>query len=76
MEKVLVEWLDSNTVHGWDMSDGSDRSVAHCSSVGFLLREDDEQVTIAQSISTLGSVMNTLTIPRPAVVRMKILRQR
>lgn len=76
MEKVCVEWVDSSVVQGWELWACAERDVAHCSSVGWLLEDNKERVTIAQSQSTTGTIMNTLTIPRGAVTSMKILRQR
>ncbi len=76
MEKVCVEWVDSSVVQGWELQECAERDVAHCSSVGWLLEKTQERVTIAQSQSTTGSIMNTLTIPRGAVTAIITLRQR
>lgn len=49
---VLVEWLD-HTEDGphWKDMDSIDTNIAHCFSVGWVLAEDDQVLTISPHLS-------------------------
>lgn len=73
----LVDWLDSQTTYtGWvDMEDiPPERPVCgHLRTVGWVLRENDEAVLIAQSVgSTPGGsdqACHVMTIPKVAITK-------
>lgn len=50
----------------WVAKDGEDE-VAHCKSVGYLVKKDREKIVIAQSLAQDGDVMNKFVIPRGCV---------
>jgi hypothetical protein len=73
---VLIEWDDSThiTPGGW-----IDREVAttvgSCSivTVGWLIADDDDTVTICQSITEADDCTGTFAIPKAVVRKMKKL---
>lgn len=79
---VVVEWLDSAGNANW-MAAGKaqDMRLSHCVSVGFLMRNDDEQVVLSQSFDpptagsdeTVTNVMHLLCIPKIAVTNVRRL---
>lgn len=71
---VLIEWQDSNVIHGWQLDDLKCYVVAHCRNVGFLVTEDDEKITIAFGVSDCGSMMETITILKGCIKSIKELR--
>lgn len=73
---VLIDWVDSNCIHGWRPDDCKDDTFANCRSVGILKYADDEKVTIALGESDCDSVFETITIPRGCIKGMKFLRVR
>jgi hypothetical protein len=45
----FVKWRDSATVGGWTRNRGS---LSNCETIGFLVREDDECIVLAQTRCT------------------------
>jgi len=74
MKKVLIEWNDTGVIHGWLCQESNGDSIAHCESVGFLIKENDEGITICFGISDQGLVMEKKTIPRGCIKSIKELR--
>lgn len=83
MEIRYVEWLDSAGLSRWTpIKELQRRSlVSRCLSVGFVLKEDDDQVTLLQSLDP-GQLEgdddngdNTITIPKIAITASTILRE-
>jgi hypothetical protein len=73
---LLVEWEDAYSGnHDWfkldTMPDAVDPLVAH--TTGFLLREDDERLTLAQSF-THDSAANLWTIPKGMILNRTHIR--
>ncbi len=66
---VYVEWLDSSTSTGWRDPD-SDHDLG-CISLGFLVKECDESVTIAHSVAAIGHVCDQITIPKAAITLIR-----
>ena len=73
---VLIDWVDSNCIHGWRPDDCKNDILATCRSVGILKYVDDDKVTIALSESDCDSIFETLTIPRGCIKSMRYLRVR
>lgn len=74
--KVYVEWIDSYATRGWTHESDlrSDDSFASCIvSIGFLVKNTKEFVTISTSVSTNGNLMDPLTIPKVAIKTLKKL---
>jgi len=73
---VLVEWNDSNVTHGWRPDDKSLEDVAHCRVVGILKGEDETKIEVALGDSDCGSKLETITIPKTDIIRIRELRIR
>lgn len=72
-----VEWIDSTSASGWMSHDDlADHGISECSTVGFVLREDDRQVLLVQSEDhknrNLDSVM---AIPKVAITKSTTIRK-
>ena len=71
---LLVEWVDSNIIHGWrDIKDGTD-DVAHCRTIGFVQFEDSEKLVMSMGYSDWGAVLETINIPLGCIILRKELR--
>ena len=75
---VLVEWVDSFHLEaGWHwLEDLPERRLGHCHSVGWVIREDDEQISLSETISDVGDshqVSGIVTIPVCAITKRKTL---
>jgi len=75
MKIVHISWVDSCCAHGWlDPVDVSP-NPASCESVGFLVRETKEVVTVAMNRGLEGATAfgEYTTIPRACITKMKVL---
>lgn len=75
---VLVEWVDSQTVAGWnDLDDlkerAGDAGRLRCRTAGFLIAGDREQVTVAASVQR-SQACDAITIPRRAILSVRRLK--
>lgn len=73
MRKVLVTWLDSNTLHGWQYGE-YDTNLPHCESIGFVKQDDFEKLVLVQSTSDYGAHMNVTVIPKACIKSVRELR--
>lgn len=69
---VRVTWVDSMASYGWDsVEDKIDKAKSPdqlmCASVGYLLHEDDNGVSLVQSFSAGGQAHSLITIPKASV---------
>ncbi len=71
---VLIDWVDTGVVHGWQNQDEIVNGIAHCQSLGFLTAENEESITIVFGISDQGLIMERKTIPRGCIKSVKELR--
>lgn len=74
MKIVLVEWEDSNIIHGWRDANENGDTLAHCKTVGFLKSEDDKKIVLAMGVSEFGSMIECITIPKGCLKSMKEMR--
>ena len=75
---VIVEWEDSNFLHGWrDKRDVLERQQisSYCVSAGILLKQDKKEIRLAQSISG-ENVADIISIPQLAIKRIRQLQVR
>jgi hypothetical protein len=78
MKKILlIKWVDSSrqTMEWYtpeEVGDLLDQSL-HVVSIGFLLKNEKEAITITQSLSDDGCVIGILTIPKKSILSRKIL---
>lgn len=71
--KVEVTWLDSCHTSGWKRGDWMPGEMVVVS-LGFLVREDGESMSIAQSMSPVGAYADVLDIPMTCVKRVVKVR--
>jgi hypothetical protein len=70
----FVEWLDSSSEGGpWVSPDDLDGKPVSCFSVGYVARDDDETLTLAQSYHLENGEVaqwgHLLSIPKVAILR-------
>lgn len=73
-----VIWKDSSTTHNWNSraDRARDADVANCRSVGYLLKSDKKAISLTESCDDDNdNVGCTTTIPKLAVVKVKILKR-
>jgi hypothetical protein len=70
---VWIEWLDSNLNHGWLQKGSIAREVDHlrCQSIGFLVAENDDVVSVSASWDLSETFADPLSIPRCAITKMQ-----
>ena len=74
MPIVIIEWVDSCSDDGWmKVPKAKEHTVSHCTSVGYLIKKDKEQVCIVQNTSDTESVGDIMAIPRKAVTKITTL---
>jgi hypothetical protein len=73
MKKVIVNWLDSNTLHGWQYGEYP-VELAQCETIGFMVEEDDERLVIAQTVSNYGAHMGITIIAKGCIKSIRELR--
>ena len=74
MKKVIVEWVDSNVLHGWQMEGEVSCDIAVCESLGYVKYEDNDKLILSQTVSNFGSQMGVLAIPKGCIKSVKELR--
>ena len=72
---VLVEWIDSRkTTSDWEFLDEINFPKAcKCLTIGFLLKEDQTQTTLASNLTDIGKdeqVMGIMTIPACSITKL------
>jgi hypothetical protein len=70
---VIVEWTDSASSATW--SDKRELEPSVCVSVGWLLADGDDAITVAASYTNTGAWGDHTAIPRSVVRRIVDLRQ-
>lgn len=66
---IYVEWIDSSTRHGWQ-EPKTDWDL-RCWTLGFLVSESDESVTVSSTVEAGGNVCDQITIPRAAITLLQ-----
>jgi|GEM_PF-5789510 len=70
---VVVEWIDSATGGGWQGIDQAEHGALECITVGFLVKETDEALSVAHSVSQQdgedSGVCDMISIPQCAIRR-------
>lgn len=72
-----IEWVDSAQQSGWHHDDAfDDHGVAGCRSVGFVMRETDDEVLLGQSQDYRhGNWSDVIAIPKVAITKSTTLRK-
>jgi hypothetical protein len=75
-ELRLVDWVDAAHRDGWhDPDDLGDFGISVCRTVGYVLRDNEEEVWLAQSVDIRhGNVDAVMAIPRRAIDREQTLK--
>lgn len=71
MKIVLIEWSDACGSHTWENRDDPVH-ILPCTSVGILLREDEKEIEIAQTLNP-SHKNNCLAIPKSWIKRIRPL---
>lgn len=72
---VEVEWRDACTFHPWQsLSDARKDMTLRCWTVGYLVRNSRDRVSLVQSRGEHDKVAEDWTIPRACIVRIRRLR--
>jgi hypothetical protein len=67
-----LEWVDSASCRGWTEVERIDPSPKVCRSIGFLVMENKEVITIAGHFSDNPDLCNgDITIPKVAIIKRK-----
>ena len=72
MKLIEVDWLDSSGMNGWT-HDKSEQNL-RCKSIGYVLGETKQGITIASHFSFNGSVNSPMTIPKVAITKIRVIR--
>jgi len=73
MKKVLIEWVDANIQHGWQL-DTSTCDVALTEEIGYLVEEDNKKIIVARGYSQYGLYNSPMAIPLGCIKSIKELR--
>ena len=79
-EVRLVEWIDSSASSGWQScEDAAKIEPDPCMSVGFVIHETDDHLTLLQSVTNRKSgkdhADHVLAIPKCSITRTVVLRK-
>lgn len=74
---VMVRWTDTGGVHGWAARQERLKEVglAECVTVGFVLEDTDQYLTLTESLSDDDHVGCTTCIPKSAIMTVETLRE-
>ena len=76
MRIIKINWVDSVRASDWTLLEDVDDKLLDCVSVGFLIKETNEQITIAQNYGIKPEqVCNLMTIPRCSIRDIKELKE-
>ena len=76
MKIVVIDWVDSVRAFDWTLIEDVDEKSLDCISVGFLLKETDNHVTIAQNYGIKPEqVCNLITIPKCSIRNIREIKQ-
>lgn len=76
MKLYYIEWIDSTTHSGWRNIDSIGNEELTCKSIGWIVNENDESITLSSSVDSLidekiQHCVDAMTIPRIAIVLMQ-----
>lgn len=73
---VQVTWIDITSVTRWEsLQHHQQQEPLDCVSVGYVIRSDKKQMTIAQTLClSNGDVTESLVIPRSVIRNIKVLK--
>ena len=71
---VIVEWVDSSFSEGWVGEDKFDYGICRIHSVGYLVHETKEFISIALNVGDNGQISDVMNIPKAALLSMTELK--
>ena len=76
MKIVVIDWVDSVRAFDWTLMEDVEEKSLDCISVGFLLKETDRHITIAQKYCIKPEqVCNLITIPKCSIRNIRKIKQ-
>lgn len=69
---VYLEWVDAAAENGWD-ADDKVGGIDYCKALGFLIKEDKEQIIIAATVSEKESNAR-IAIPKVWIKKRKWIK--
>lgn len=72
MKVIYFEWIDAVAGAGWDELK-SKHSCDHCSTIGFLVEENDNEITVAATISD-KQCNARMTVPKAWIKKRKTIK--
>lgn len=73
-KKIEVHWVDSHGSGGWRYIPDIKTPQLDCYSMGFLIKEDKDSITMSASYSANDSSFDMLTIPKCAIVKRRFFK--
>ena len=73
LEIVDIVWVDSCSYEGWVSKDTFVDLDVKCRTLGFVVAEDDNSITIAASLSFAGNSNSPIRIPKCAIKSHEII---
>jgi hypothetical protein len=72
--KILeVDWIDSAGYPNWTSTEGT-FLCAKCKTIGYLIQENEESISLAQSKDDGIGVDHIYTIPKSVIKKRRVLR--
>lgn len=68
---VLVDWLDSSAIRGWN--EVQEGGLLRCRSVGFLVFTASDRIILSGGATEFGQYDNQFIIPRAVITGVRIL---
>ena len=72
MIAISIDWKDAASSGGWRYPE--DTGLMKVKTIGWLLAQDKDTVTISTCASDGGKFLDALTIPRKSISKMKRIR--
>ena len=69
-----MEWVDSAVTMGWLYEDDDLLTASHITTIGFLVKETSDSISVSTSYSQHKRFVDILTIPKVAIKKRKFLR--
>jgi hypothetical protein len=71
---VYIEWVDSESIRGWEKFEGSIDRLLVCKSVGILVNDGKRDLTISTTVDLNGNFLDMLNIPKVSVRKVKYFK--
>ena len=76
MKIVVIDWVDSVRASDWVLMEDVNEKSLDCVSIGFLIKETNKHVTIAQNYGeNPEQVCNLMTIPKCSIRNIRELKE-